>query len=130
MLETRLNETEERARLERQLLEEQLQKLTDNYKLERSGLLREIERCKEANLQLEQERQELITRYENEKVLMTNRAKWNEEQRKRYKDDYEDIMVKFETAVKHLSKEKEVLHNLRNQATNEVALALKSQYER
>lgn len=61
---------------------------------------------------------------------MQNKVTFLEEQKKRSKSDYEDMLLKFETTVKHLSKEREMLLNDRNQLANEVALTLKSQYER
>lgn len=53
-----------------------------------------------------------------------------EEQKKRAKGDYEDMLLKFETTVKHLTKEREALRDERNQVANEVVLSLKNQYER
>lgn len=56
-LELRLSDFEERSRIEKKLMEEQLHKLNENHKIERAGLLREIEKYKDLNLKMEQEKQ-------------------------------------------------------------------------
>ena len=126
-LEAKLSEIEEKSRLRLKLVEEQLQNANESFDVERKNLFNEIERLRIANGELDDEKAKTKSTLENEKLLITNKSRFVEEQFKKGKVDYAELVEKFEFTVRHMVKEREKILQDQEELVNEVARSVKAQ---
>lgn len=69
---------------------------------EKRQLQQELEKFKQLNLTLEQEKSEIYTSYERDKALWEGKFQFLEQQKEQAKQDLVDALKKFELTLMHL----------------------------
>jgi hypothetical protein len=127
--EGKKSEVEIRYQNENQNLLLQIGQLKETYNIDKKTLLGEIEKYKNLYLSLEQEKNELLTNYERDKVLWEGKFTFLEGQKEQAKQDLVDALKKFEMTLHHLKKARNNEKNEQETNLNELLISMERKYQ-
>ena len=96
---------------------------------EKRSLLIEIEHQRNSNIQLEGEKNELLTNYERDKVLWDGKFNFLEQQKEQAKQDLQESMRKFEQTLQHLQKARNNEKSHQEESVTEMLVSIEKKYQ-
>ncbi|CAD8065990.1 unnamed protein product [Paramecium primaurelia] len=128
-LESRKNELESKIKDESASVAQQQAALREQIAAEKKSLQQELEKYKQFNLQLEQEKSEIHTSYERDKALWEGKFQFLEQQKEQAKQDLVDALKKFEMTLMHLQRARSNEKDEQENNLNELLLSVERKYQ-
>ncbi|EAS03779.1 amine-terminal domain guanylate-binding protein (macronuclear) [Tetrahymena thermophila SB210] len=128
-IESKKSELDMKYQAENQNYVMQILQLKEQYSLEKKTLLNEADKYKQFNLQLEQDKNELITNYERDKALWEGKFAFLEQQKEQAKQDLADALKKFEMTLMHLQKARSNEKDEHENNLNELLISMEKKYQ-
>ena len=107
----------------------QTAQLKETFTAEKRVFLTEIEKFKGLYIQAEQEKNEILTNYERDKVLWEGKFSFLEGQKEQAKQDLVDALKKFELTLHHLKKARNNEKDEQETNLNELLVSMERKYQ-
>ncbi|CAD8091386.1 unnamed protein product [Paramecium sonneborni] len=128
-LETRRSELESKLKDETATIAQQQASMREQIAQEKKQLIQELEKYKQLNLQLEQDKSEIYTSYERDKALWEGKFQFLEQQKEQAKQDLVDALKKFEMTLMHLQRARSNEKDEQENNLNELLLSVERKYQ-
>lgn len=127
--ESKKQDLDSRYLQEVQALGLQNSQMKETFTAEKRVFLSEIEKFKGLYLQAEQEKNEILTNYERDKVLWEGKFTFLEGQKEQAKQDLVDALKKFELTLHHLKKARNNEKDEQETNLNELLVSMEKKYQ-
>lgn len=127
--ESKKQEAESRYLQEIHSLNLQIAQLKETFSAEKRVFIAEIDKFKSLYIQAEQEKNEILTNYERDKVLWEGKFTFLEGQKEQAKQDLVDALKKFELTLHHLKKARNNEKDEQETNLNELLVSMEKKYQ-
>lgn len=127
--ENKKQEIESRYLQEIHSLNFQISQIKETFTAEKRVFSSEIEKNKSIYLQAEQDKNEILTNYERDKVLWEGKFTFLEGQKEQAKQDLVDALKKFELTLHHLKKARNNEKDEQETNLNELLVSMEKKYQ-
>lgn len=103
--------------------------LKETQAVEKKMLLGELDKYKQQNLSLEQDKNELGTNYDRDRALWEGKFTFLEQQKEQAKQDLVDALKKFELTLNHLQKARNNEKDEHENNLNELLISMEKKYQ-
>lgn len=103
--------------------------MKDQLSQQQKNMSGDVEKWRVQNLQLEQEKNDILTNYDRDRALWEGKFQFLEQQKEQAKQDLVDALRKFELTLQHLQKARSGEKEEHEQQLNELLLSMEKKYQ-
>lgn len=110
-------------------LQSQLANIKEQQQVEKKAFIAELDKYKELNLTLEQQKNDTLTNYDRDKALWEGKFQFLDQQKEQAKQDLVDALKKFELTLQHLNKVRINEKDENESNLNELLVTMEKKYQ-